>query len=186
MNDEHSLIFKFFNTASGEYRKIAIRNIGTNLSKYQYKEDFEKIKNRLINLLDYRLREASTENITDYIEELHGFIYWFRTSIFDEEWTINRLLEILRLLNDSFKESYFIPEILEDFAVEYPVQVIECLEIIIKNEIREDFLLSENKYKSMLKDIINSENEEANQRAVNLINYLLRMNFHNFKDLLTD
>ncbi len=186
LNDEHSLIFKFFNTASGEYRKIAIRNIGTNLSKYQDKEDFEKIKNRLINLLDYRLREASSVNIIDYIEELHGFIYWFRNSIFEEEWTINRLLEILRLLNDSFKESYFIPEILEDFVVEYPVQVIECLEIIIKKDIRDDFLLFENKYKSMLKDIINSKNEEANQRAVNLINYLLRMNFHNFKDLLTD
>lgn len=186
LNDEHSLIFKFFNTASGEYRKIAIRNIGTNLSKYQDKEDFEKIKNRLINLLDYRLREASSVNITDYIEELHGFIYWFRNSIFEEEWTINRLLEILRLLNDSFKESYFIPEILEDFAVEYPVQVIECLEIIIKKEIKDGFLISENKYKSMLKDVINSENEEAKQKAVNLLNYLLRMNLHIFKDLLTD
>ncbi len=186
LNDEHSLIFKFFNTASGEYRKIAIRNIGTNLSKYQDKEDFEKIKNRLINLFDYRLKEASSENIANYIEELHGFIYWFRNSIFEEEWTINRLLEILRLLNDSFKESYFIPEILEDFAEEYPVQVIECIEIIIKKEIKDGFLIFENKYKSMLKDVINSENEEAKQKAVHLLNYLLIMNLHNFKDLLTD
>ena len=186
LNDEDSLIYKFFLTASGENRKIAIRNIGTYLRKYKDDKEHEKIKECLTNLLDYRLKEASTENITNYIEELHGFIYWFRNSIFEEDWTINRLLEILRLLNDSFIESYFIPDILEDFAVEYPVQVIECLEIIIKKEVREDFLLFENKYKSILKDIINSENEEANQRAVNLINYLLRMNFHNFKDLLTD
>ena len=186
LNDEDSLIYKFFNTASGENRKIAIRNIGTNLSKYRDDEEHEKIKEHLTNLLDYRLKEASTENITNYIEELHGFIYWFKNSIFEEEWTINKLLEILRLLNDSFKESYFIPEILEDFAVEYPVQVIECLEIIIKKEIRDGFLVSENKYKSMLKDVINSENEEAKQKAVNLINYLLKMNLHNFKDLLND
>ncbi len=136
--------------------------------------------------MDYRLREVSSENITNYNKELHGFIYWFRNSIFEKEWTINKLLEILRLLNDSFQESYFIPEILEVFAVEYPVQVIECIEIIIKKEIKDGFLISENKYKSMLKNVINSENEEVNQRAFKLINYLLRMNFHNFKDLLTD
>ncbi|GAH34015.1 unnamed protein product, partial [marine sediment metagenome] len=91
LNDEESLIYKFFKTASGEDRKIAIRNIGTNLIKYQDKEDFEKTKKRLTNLLDYRLREVNTENITNYIEELYGFIYWFRNSIFEEEWTINRL-----------------------------------------------------------------------------------------------
>ncbi len=186
LNDEDSLIYKFFITASGENRKIAIRNIGTNLKKYKDDEDLEEIKERLKNLLDYRLREVSSENITNYIKELHGFIYWFRNSIFEKEWTINKLLEILRLLNDSFQESYFIPEILEVFAVEYPVQVIECIEIIIKKEIKDGFLISENKYKSMLKNVINSENEEVNQRAFKLINYLLRMNFHNFKDLLTD
>jgi len=185
LNDEDSLIYKFFNTASGENRKIAIRNIGTKLKKYEDEEELEKIKERLTTLLDYRLREASRENITNFIEELHAFIYWFRNSIFEEEWTINKLLEVLRLLNDSFNESYFIPEILENFVVRYPVQVIECLEIIIKKEIREDFLLSENRYKIILKVLINSENEEVNQKAVNLINFLLRMNLHDFKDLLT-
>ena len=84
------------------------------------------------------------------------------------------------------KESYFLPEILEGFAAEYPVQVLECIEIIIKKEIKDGFLIYENKYKSMLKDVINSENEEANQKAVELINFLLRMNLHNFRDLLHD
>ncbi len=113
------------------------------------------------------------ENITEFIEELQGFIYWFNNSIFDKKWMINKFLEILRLLNGSFEGSHYILENLMDYIVDYPNQVIDCLDLIIKNELRDGYLLFEEKSETIFKDLVKLENEEVNvsKETFNYIDY---------------
>ncbi len=181
---EDSLISIFFNTASDSHRKVFIRNIGVNLDKYQNEENIEEIKNHLRSLLENRLEKIKSNQVKEYIEELDGFTHWFRNSIFNKSWMINKFFEILTLLGDSLKTLWPFLDSLIDYADDHSEQVIDILEIITKREIEDGYLLFEDKYKKILKILLNSENEEVKQRTVDLINYLLKMNLHTFKDLL--
>ncbi len=96
---------------------------------------------------------------------------------------INHYLEILQISKDSFISIF---DSLEDYSIEFPLQTIKCLMIISEKEIKSGFLVFENKYKEILKDILKSENEEAKKIAIKYINHLLKLNFHPFKDLLED
>ena len=51
---------------------------------------------------------------------------------------------------------------------------------------KDGFLVFEDKYKKILKILLNSENDKVKQKSVELINYLLKMNLHSFKDLLIE
>jgi len=183
---EDSLISIFLNIASDSHRKIFIRNIGVNLDKYQNEENIEEIKNRLHSLLENRLEKIKSNQVKEYIEELEGFTHWFRNSIFNKSWMINKFFEILNLLGDSLKTLWPFLDSLIDYADDHSEQVIDILEIITKREIEDGYLLFEDKYKKILKILLNSENEEVKQRTVDLINYLLKMNLHSFKDLLSE
>lgn len=183
---EESLISIFLNTASDSHRKIFVRNIGVNLDKYQNKGNIEEIKNRLRSLLEIRLEKIESNQVKEYIQELDGFTHWFRNSIFNKSWMINKFLEILNLLGDSLKTLWPFLDSLIGYADDHSEQVIDILEIITKREIEDGYLLFEDKYKKILKILLNSENEEVKQRTVDLINYLLKMNLHSFKDLLSE
>jgi hypothetical protein len=184
LEGEDSLISIFFNTASESHRKTFIRSIGINLNKYQNEENIEEIKNRLRNLLENRLEKIKSNQVKEYVEELEAFTYWFRNSIFDKSWMINKFFEILILIGDSLKTLWPFLDSLVYYAEDHSEQVIDILEIITKMELEDGYLLFEDKYKKILKILLNSENDVVKQRTVDLINYLLKMNLHSFKDLL--
>jgi len=181
---EDSLISIFLNTASDSHRKIFFRNIGVNLDKYQNEEDVEEIKNRLRSLLENRLEKIKFNQVKEYIEELDGFTHWFRNSIFNKSWMINKFYEILNLLGNSLKSAWPFLDSLTDYAEDYSEQVLDILKIIIKIELKEGYLVFEDKYKKIVEILLNSKNDNIKQKTVELINYLLKMNLHKFKDLL--
>lgn len=182
VKDEKSLIRRFFENAPDDVRKVLVRNIGVNLQKYKEEEDFEKIKERLMDLFDFRLECVRTGNPSEYQEELQGFSYWFKHSIFDKDWTIDRYLELLRLAKNG--NSYYIIDILKEYASEFPVQTLECLKIIGEKHISYGFILFESEFKDVLSTILKSGNEDAKEEVVEYINHLLKRNLHTFKDLL--
>lgn len=184
LEDDDSLITLFFHTAGELYRKIFIREIGNRLKQYQNEENSEEIKNCLRVLLENRLEEIKLGQVKDFLEELYGFTYWFRNSIFDKRWMIDKFIEILKLLGDSLKESWTILDSLIDYLDDHPEQVIDIIEKVIKNEIKNNLLLFEDKYKKILKILLLSKNEDVKRRAKDLVNFLLKMNIHSFKDLL--
>ena len=184
LEEENSLIIQFFNKSNTNARRSAIGSIGVHLQQYVNEEDFEKIIGRLIKLMEYRIEKAKAGNLEDYKEELFSFIFWFRNSIFDNEWMINQFLEVLRLLDGSIDVFYDVIDILGDYVTNFPIQVLECLNLIIKSEAKSSYLIYEEKYKNLLKKLLENENAEIKQETVNLVNYLIKLNFHNFKDLL--
>ncbi|MFW9873257.1 MAG: hypothetical protein ACFFG0_09160, partial [Candidatus Thorarchaeota archaeon] len=184
LEKETSIVNIFFKNSDGPSRRSAIRSIGTNLDKYLNEEEFDEIKDRLIKLMELRIKEAKKGNLEDFKEEIFGFIFWFRNSIFDKEWMINQFLEVLRLLNGQIYVFSDVVDILNEYIKGFPDQVFECLELIIKSELKTGYLIYEEKFKSILKGLLKNENPEIRQKVVDLINYLIKINFHNFSDLL--
>ena len=107
-------------------------------------------------------------------------------SIFDKKWMIRQFIEVLRLLNGSIYVFYDVLGILREYIQFFPDQVYECLDLIVKQEIKSGFLTFEEKFKILLEDLLESENAEIKEKTVNLINYLIKLNFHNFNFLLRE
>lgn len=186
LEEEASLINQFFKISDINARRSAIRSIGVHLEQYTDEEDFENIKERLMKLMEDRIEKAKMEDFEDFKIELYGFLFWFRNSIFDKKWMIHKFLEVLRFLDGSIHVFHDIVDILGDYVKDFPIQVLECLDLIIKSELKTGYLIYEEKYTSLLKKLLENENTEIKQNTVNLINYLIKLNFHNFNVLLKE
>ena len=186
LDDQDSLIFKFFKEAAGDYRKSAIRNIGNFLSKNQTIDDFEEKKQRFKKLLDHRFKEYYKGNVNDYETEFNGYIYFFINSIFEEDWTINRLLDLLKILNSKFEGRWYVIDILQDHVRMFPFKVIECLSLVLKHEVKDDYIIYEEKYKQVLQELIDLDNQDVTEKVHELVDFLFRRNLHNFRDLLVN
>lgn len=184
LESENSLIFKFFNVASSEARRIAIHYIGRNLESIKKDENFNKMLIKLQKLWTCRLKKARNDP-KNYINELESFLYWFDSSIFGRNWVIAKFNETLTLLDGNIGVNYDIIDKLGEYAEDYPIITIECLEMIIKTKIEiEGYLLYEDKFKVVLEKIIKGINEEAKKKAENIINYLGSKDIHDFRYLL--
>ncbi|MFW9865717.1 MAG: hypothetical protein ACFFEN_06410, partial [Candidatus Thorarchaeota archaeon] len=184
LEHENSLFSQFFKKSNANARRSAIRSIGIHLQHYINEEEIDKIKERLIKLMEHRIKCAKVGNLEDFKEELFGFIFWFRNSIFEEKWMINQFLEVLRLLNGSIDVFYDVIDILGNYTEDFPIQVIECLDLIIKSEVKSGYFVYEEKFKNLLEKLLENENIEIKEKTVSLINFLIKLNFHNFSELL--
>ncbi len=184
LESEKSLILKFFNVAPDEVRRIAINYIGHQLEIMKKDDNFNEIIIRLKKLWANRLKKVKTDS-KNYKYELSGFLYWFNSSIFDRNWVISKFKETLNLLDGNIGVHYDTIDKLIEFAEDYPIITIECLEMIIKTKIEiEGYLLYVDKLKVILEKIIRNDNEEAKIKAENIINYLGSKDIHDFRYLL--
>ena len=185
LKSENSLVFKFFQKTPDDVRKLGIAYIGQILSSLKDRDEFNLVLKRLMELWEERLRVIKNSNIENYKRELVFFFFWFNNSIFEKGWTINRLEEVLDLTNGSINMFSDVLDTFSDYVDEFPLNVIHCLEKIIKNQVRVDgYLLFEGKYDSLLAKLLISKNQEARDRTINLINYLGSRDLHYFRDLL--
>ncbi|GAG87467.1 unnamed protein product [marine sediment metagenome] len=113
------------------------------------------------------------------------FLFWFKNSIFDKKWTILKLEEILDLTGGSIDVFSDVLDTFLDYIDEFPLNVINCLEKIIKNQVGTNgYLLFETKYEPLLAGLLRSEDQEAKDKTRNLINFLGSRDLHYFRDLL--
>lgn len=182
---ENSLVKKFFEKTPVDIRKIAIHYIGLNLQQINQLEDIDIIKVRLKNLWEYRISEANKSENKDFLEELKYFESWFENSIFDKEWVLTKFEETLNLIEGSIFPFYDALDKLLDFIDKFPLKSINCMKIIIQNELKRDnYLMFVEKYRTLFQKVLSSQNEEAKKIARNLINYLGERDVHHFRDLL--
>lgn len=185
LKSKNSLINKFFQRASDEVRRLAVAYIGQNLLKMKSLENFELVLKKLMELWEYRLFKIKKSKVDDSRQELVFFSFWFINSIFDKEWTILRFEETLNLTRGSIDVFIDVLDIFLNYVEEFPQNVMNCLEMIIKNGVENNgYLLFQEKYRPLLKIILQSENQEAKDKARDLIDYLGRRDLHYFRDLL--
>ncbi len=185
LNSEHSLVFKFFQKTPDDVRKLGIAYLGQIISNLEDLEEYDKVLKRLMELWEDRLRVMKNSNIGNFKRELVFFFFWFKNSIFEKGWTINRLEEVLDLTDGSINVFSDVLDALLEYIDEFPLNVINCLEKIIKNQVRTDgYLLFERKYKPILARLLLSNEKDVREKTKSLINYLGSRDLHYFRDLL--
>ena len=186
LRSENSLVFKFFQKAPDDARKLGIAYIGQILSNLKDMEDYDLVLKRLMELWEERLLVIKNTGVDNYQRELVFFLFWFKNSIFDKKWTILKLEEILDLTGGSIDVFSDVLDTFLDYINEFPLNVINCLEKIIKNQVGTNgYLLFEKKYEPLLAGLLHSENKEAKEKTRDLINYLGSMDLHYFRELLS-
>ncbi|MCD6371803.1 MAG: hypothetical protein J7L39_03750 [Candidatus Aenigmarchaeota archaeon] len=191
LNTENSLIKIFFNKATGEIRKHAISFVGRTIKHVGEKE----VIDRIMRLWEWRLNEAEehfrggkSKEVKEFVEELKGFGWWFVNSVFDVEWTITQLLRTLRLTNGEIEWANKVIEQLQAYANEHPLQVVEVLILLVKDT--KDgwtILFSKEKIKLLIESIIKaSSNSKIKEKVTDLIGYLIKNGYYEFKEMLPE
>ncbi len=110
--------------------KHAIFYAGANILKTELKNiEDEKIPN------PENLRwvwESMLEKIS--IEAAKGFGWWFANSPYDAEFTIKQLLKTLKFTSGQLDDEHKINEELSKYVDDFPIEVVKCVELIIKND----------------------------------------------------
>ena len=174
-----SVIREFFETADVHYRSEALRFIGFELRKGSAVEP--EIKERLIKLWEYRLREVQ-EKPEKGVAELEQFGSWFASTSFDDEWSIATLKASLEIAGNADPD-FMVIEKLKELATTFPVESMECLAMMIKGA-RERWAIDSWRENTMdiLKTAYSSGNDKAKTLATEQANLLVAKGYPMFRD----
>jgi len=143
--ERESLVNQFFEKAEPRIRGYAIRFIGQvlkDLSNVGLSDPEErKIIERLKNLYEWRLEEAKDN---DAIEEFKWFGLWFINNQHQigKDWMISKLNETLEVTNGVIEFASATLERLEDYLTEYCLDVLRILNLLVKADNQNWFLIS--------------------------------------------
>ena len=87
---------------------------------------------RLKKLWGLRLAAAQTSPAAHHAE-LSAFSWWFTSGKFDDEWALNQLCNVLRLIG-TIQHYLMVPERLAEVASNHPSLAVECLRLMIEGE----------------------------------------------------
>ena len=187
LNDEKGLLVRFFKKAPVELRAYALEVIGRSLGSapgsVPLKEgDSHNLLERLRRLLANRINAVKQSG--KEAGELESFGWWFISSQFDADWLMENLLAVLRL-SHKISPDWLVLECLSKEAKSKPVQSVEALELIVVGD-KEGWAIYgwEQHARELLKVALNSDNAEAKESAVRVINLIGSRGHYGFRDLL--
>lgn len=183
-DDPEQLLKLFYSKASPELLSQAISFIGRTL-KNTTDEIPKRFIDRLVELWEYRYETIkNSEDINHHYNELSAFGWWFISDHFDSNWAINQLKSVLEITL-VIKPTDLVVEMLASTASDYPLEVIECLRLIItgENDPFEMFVLQDNIY-VILQNSINSEDDDIQNITIDIIERLLVEGHFRFRELL--
>ena len=158
---EHdNFVNHFFKVATPKARAEAINFAGRvilrDLSGFSNKDE---VKKRLCDLWDKRI-SLPQEEVSE--EELQEFGWWFKVSPFKRKDTLVRMIKTLGFVKSKIDVPYEIVEELKSYAIEFPVETIKILDLLVKPK-REtyEYLYKKDEYKEVIKLVKSTGNEEA-------------------------
>ena len=182
--EEESLIKQFFEKAEPKVRGHAIWFCGQVLRESANKKLSEKIIERLKDLYEWRLEVAKGN---DAIEELKWFGLWFinNQNQINKSWMISRLNETLEVTNGVIEFASEIVERLEDYLGEYCLEVLKILNLLVKADNQDWFLISskETIKKLLIHTTETCSVEEIKDSINETISNLVRKGYHEFSNL---
>jgi hypothetical protein len=187
LDDEHSLIRRFFKMAKPEMRKHAFDYIGRTMGRIvcghpESKEQIERLK----KLWEYRLAliKAATKK-TEYLGELYAFGWWFALGPFEVSWLLDNLFECLCHTNGNCDRSNDVLTKLDRIAPEYPEKVASIVEVMINGDehgFSQSFWVNE--LQKLFSTIKSSGNDIAWAKIAAIINKLGERGIRNYAALL--
>jgi hypothetical protein len=115
--------------------------------------------------------------------------WWFISSPFSKEETLDLLLDVLRRTNGNMVE--FLSTVQEEmisYAKEFPLKTAEVLELLLKSDKNksEFYAVRGITTKNLLEALLKSKNKKAIDKTKSLIHYLGSLGFNEFMNLLKD
>lgn len=179
------LLDAFYAQASNHVRGHAIWYIGISVPGWKDEAPSEVFP-RLQDLFNKRLEAATNApSAEEYSSELANFGYWFTSEKFDELWSIQTLLGVLRLAKKTLPEMDVVKR-LSEICPRYPAESVACLRLIIEGDKEGWILLGvEENARAVLSRALGSDSPEGSLAAKRLIEELIAKGNFGFRTLLT-
>jgi len=178
------LMASFYAKADPKLRSWALEFIGRSLREPSAPISIDVLE-RLKALWATRLEavrslgEASPDG-----EELRGYPWWFVSKRFDDEWAIDQLRQAL-LFAGKLDFDDLVVERLAELAKEMPAKAVECLSMIVEGDKEGWGVLGwQDHARTILSAAMGSEDGQAKNAAIVLINKLGARGYFDFRDLL--
>lgn len=184
LDPENDLLDAFYHRAGGKLRAHALNFVGVSLRNTPEPlpgDIAERLKRLWMKEIGFA-KQSSSPNP----EELKEFGWWFASRKFDDEWSINQLLEALRL-GSAAQPDHLVVEQLVAMCPTRPSECIEALSIMIEGDTAGWAILGwQEKAENIIKTARGSGIAEARVKADELINLLGSRGLFSFGKLLNE
>lgn len=183
LDDPESLLVQFYEKASDKVRFHAMDFIGRILQDAAISEE---ILNRLASLWEYRLAEIkASDSPSSHESEIAAFGWWFVSGKFEDDWALNQLTEVLRMVGTVDLADREVVERLADLMSLRPKQAITCLRLMVEGA-KESWRVQGwgNYPRKILQTAIQNPDHDVQRDAVQLIHLLGARGYSEFRELL--
>ena len=182
LDEGNGLLERFYKRASDKIRAHAFDFIGRTLEGE--KEAIPaKIADRLKTLWSRRLAVARSSP-EYHFKELASFGLWFASAKFDDEWSINQLMEVLKLTKKAEPDHMVIERLVEVCKV-FPQQTVECLKLMAEGD-KEGWEIYgwREKARTILAIALQTSDSYVKTAAENVVHYFGKRGYLEFRSLL--
>jgi hypothetical protein len=177
------LLASFFNKADEKLRRYSVEFVGRSLRQTKGPIAGE-ILDRLKDLWAMRLNAVKQQ--PTLAQELQEYGWWFASGKFDEEWSVNQLVEALQLAR-WIEPDHLVVEWLADLSETMPAQAIVALAMVVEGDAKGWGVSS---WGERAKDIIRAARRSGNrascQKAEDIVNLLGSRGYFDFGELLKE
>jgi hypothetical protein len=185
LDESDGVLSQFWNKPSVALRAYAIEFVGRSLRNAEGSVE-EEFLDRLRILWAFRLKQSlSAEDPDDYMKEIAAFGSWFGSRKLDDVWCIEQLDKVLDFTQGRIEPDFLVVERLTEISRRFPLDAVKFLRRIVLAD-REGWIIlgSRDAVQALLQNVLDSDNQEARTKAIDLINELGAMGIHDFGDLL--
>lgn len=127
--------------------------------------------------------ESMLEKISP--EAAKGFGWWFVNSPYDKDFTIKQLIKTLKVTGGHLDAEHKMNDELNKYVEEFPNEVIECAEQIVKGDIHGWHLSFKiDDYVNLFKAALKNASPELKEKISQLSDYLGKKGYDNFEEFI--
>lgn len=173
----------FWTKADDGLRAHALDFIGRGLSHTE--SITVELVERLQKLWHQRVEVAKVSSqIQNYKNELASFGSWFASGKFNDDWAIEQLKQVIKLVN-KIEPDHVVVERLAKIVGAMPLEAVECLRLIVDTDTERWGIYSwRDDAEVILSTAIRGTNSEAKSAAIELIHHLGAKGYSDFRGLL--
>lgn len=181
---DSSMMKEFLDTAHPKYLAEAINFIGFRLYKADERErevTDDELK-RLIELWEYVVALVKKDDSKK--EALEDFGTWFASGKFDDDWSLDQLLEALKIAG-SVDLDFAVLERLEKLVVTHPAKAVGIIDAMVDGATRDRWAIGSwrDNAVSILKTAYQSKDAAIKKAVVDLANKLVRKGYEEYRDV---
>jgi hypothetical protein len=167
---DSEILTNFYQKADTNLRAFAFNFLGRTLRDTKG-EVSSPVLDRAKRL--WTLRKAEAQNESEHsVRELQEFGWWFTSSKLDVNWSLNQLLDVLRLAK-TVQPDFLVVERLVETASAFPRESVQALQLMIAGDVKGWGILGwSDKAKDIIRAARKSADHQARQIAEDLVNKL--------------